>query len=567
MNTCEKKPLPSIENPYWHRGILAGLICIFLVMALPPILTHSVTEDEMTHIPTGYAQAYYGFYHMDNANPPLVRMLYGGLVEVFKPQVYWGPDLPQIDFSIYSYYFAMANIPHYHLMGIFSRMVIMLLTLIGGILVYRWAKEEYGPWAGLGCLALFFLNPVVIAHGTLATLDMGLTLAWIAYLYAIYQYLKQCSWKWALLSGLFLGLALCSKFTSVLLIPLTLGSILLDTSTRQILMKNRKKTFLQGLGFLWVSVLTINLIYRFTGTLTPISQFHFISPLFQSWSKFIPGWLAIPFPVDFVNGFDKQFSDLDQYANYLNGTFSSQGFYSYYLEAFLIKNPIPFLIMLGWAGYWRYKKHKPLSLAEKIWLLAAGGIFLVFSLSRTKNLGIRYILPAYPFLILLVGPLFARISNQDKGRWKWMVGGLFLWQIASMVWICPHYLSYFNELIGGPSRGHFYLLDSNLDWGQDSIRLKKYMDSHGLDSIMFKLSGIMPPIVYGIQAERVPETPTPGVIAMSVNHYYGAFEVKPENRHKFDWLKDYQPVDTIGYSIWIYKITPEDIMRHQGISQ
>jgi hypothetical protein len=53
-----------------------------------------------------------------------------------------------------------------------------------------------------------------------------------------------------------------------------------------------------------------------------------------------------------------------------------------------------------------------------------------------------------------------------------------LWSIASSLGVYPHSLSYFNELVGGPANGHAHLLDSNIDWGQDLLLLKEWLDAH-----------------------------------------------------------------------------------------
>jgi hypothetical protein len=540
------------------KGIFTGILILFLCLAAVPILTNSATQDEVTDIPTGYSQAWYGLYYLDSANPPFIRQIYGlAAGMIFNPQLYWGPGLSQIDFGSYSYYFAVVNAQHYHSIVICCRLVILLLTLITGFIVYRWAKEEYGEWAGLGCMGIFLLNPLVLAHGTLATLDMGLTLTWVASLYTLYKYCQNPSWPWALLTGLFLGLAICSKFTAILLFPVILGGVILISEIRKKLAVDWIKTLFHLTGALVVFLLAVNLIYRFDGSFSPASQYQFNSNLFKSLFSFLPGWLPIPFPEDFIKGFESQFSNLGKYTSYLNGHYSDKGFFLYYLEAFLIKNPIPFLILLGWAGYLRAIDKKNLCFTELLSILAVLVVFLVFSLSRAKNIGVRYLLPAYPCLILLMGCLFTQKPFQRKNRY--LLGGLFAWQIVSMIWVCPHYIAYFNEAVGGPAQGHRYLVDSNLDWGQDFIRMKQYMDKNGLDRIMFKPSGILPPSVYGIQAEVVPEKPVPGLIAMSVDHYYGIFYTDPKDRAKYFWLKDFKPVDRVGYSIWIYQITPEEI--------
>jgi hypothetical protein len=101
------------------------------------------------------------------------------------------------------------------------------------------------------------------------------------------------------------------------------------------------------------------------------------------------------------------------------------------------------------------------------------------------NLGIRHVLPVYiPVFILvavatLKGLRWVKSNRPDR---RVLAGGVFgvllVWYGASTVVAYPNYLSYFNELIGGPGNAYKYFSDSSVDWGQDLRRLKLYVDEH-----------------------------------------------------------------------------------------
>ena len=57
--------------------------------------------------------------------------------------------------------------------------------------------------------------------------------------------------------------------------------------------------------------------------------------------------------------------------------------------------------------------------------------------------------------------------------------GLGLLQGAETLAVHPHEVSFFNLAAGGPSRGHLWLNDSNLDWGQDLDRLARELGRRG----------------------------------------------------------------------------------------
>jgi hypothetical protein len=136
-------------------------------------------------------------------------------------------------------------------------------------------------------------------------------------------------------------------------------------------------------------------------------------------------------------------------------------------------------------------------------LHAPAVVILFFVSSQTGfNHHSRYILHAMPFLYITIGRLFSKHGERGRiiapistpaspgcwGPWAtslalplapWLAGGIALtWSVASSLAIYPHSLSYFNELAGGPENGHAHLVDSNIDWGQDLLYLKAWIDEH-----------------------------------------------------------------------------------------
>jgi len=136
--------------------------------------------------------------------------------------------------------------------------------------------------------------------------------------------------------------------------------------------------------------------------------------------------------------------------------------------------------------------------------------------------------------------------------------------MLSSLWIHPYYLAYFNALVGGPDQGYRYVVDSNLDWGQDLKRLKGYLDERGIERVKLSYFGTAKPEGYGIEYDPLPMlfssspsdfspfNPEPGMYAISASNLQGALLEEPDI---FDWFRHRQPVDKIGYSIFIYEVT------------
>jgi hypothetical protein len=188
---------------------------------------------------------------------------------------------------------------------------------------------------------------------------------------------------------------------------------------------------------------------------------------------------------------------------YLMGEYSSTGWLSYFPIAFAIKTPVAtMLLLLGGvcavlAGRARWRRDVPLLAA----LVALVVIYAGATITSNFNIGHRHILPLYPAMFVFAGASAAWLTRR-AGRW--LVGCAVVWAALANAWVYPHYLCYFNELIGGPSRGHLYLADSNIDWGQGMKRLARYARAHPDETIRLAYFGSADPTSYGFECRMLP---------------------------------------------------------------
>jgi hypothetical protein len=186
--------------------------------------------------------------------------------------------------------------------------------------------------------------------------------------------------------------------------------------------------------------------------------------------------------------------------------------------------------------------------------------FLVFFSLALRSIGLRYILPIYPFVFVLAA---GAVMQLRKARY-WVAVPL-VWYVGAAAAAWPHYLAYFNEFAGGSANGYRYLVDSNLDWGQDLKGLKAFMNSRGIDRVYLSYFGSDSPKRYGIAYDWLPsfelENPNPhapsvnirrkSYVAISVTNLQGVY-MEPQTQ--FRWLDSLTPVATIGHSIFVYYI-------------
>jgi hypothetical protein len=248
-------------------------------------------------------------------------------------------------------------------------------------------------------------------------------------------------------------------------------------------------------------------------------------------------------------------------SSYLLGEISDHGFSLYFPIAFAVKTPVPTLALLIVAIALKCFR-RAWSIADAF-LIVPVAIFFAFATWSRLNIGLRHILPLYPFLFVWLGGVVATIWSEHKLYGRGFLVLMVAWLLSSNVKIFPDYLAFFNELAGGAAHGHKLLVDSNLDWGQDLKGLKLWLDSHDVKKIDFAYFGTMDPSYYGIRATPAPgslwpfwreaadnNVPSP-YIAISATYLAGLYL---QDKDTYALFRNQAPVADIGHSILVYPI-------------
>jgi hypothetical protein len=179
---------------------------------------------------------------------------------------------------------------------------------------------------------------------------------------------------------------------------------------------------------------------------------------------------------------------------YFNGEVSDQSFRLYFPELLIIKTQVAFLILgliaLGlmlvriYRRGWRQEIETVIREHLALCTLGCFAVcYFVISVTGNLNLGIRHILPIFVPLFILVAVATVGLARKLAGTRLRAASACTLtvllgWYAAATFWVHPSFTAYFNELIGGPANAYKYVSDSGVDWGQDLVRLKRYVDSH-----------------------------------------------------------------------------------------
>jgi len=399
----------------------------------------------------------------------------------------------------------------------------MAFALALGLLLWAWAGEGQGPRAALLALALYAFHPSFLAHGKQVTSDVAAAFFTVAAVYAAWRLFRGRGSPAAhlVLSALATTGALLSKYTSVLILPLLLFLWLLEGRKRP-----KHRALLGAAAYGFVLLVALNAAYGFQGTLRRADQYNWKSQRLQP-LRTLP--VPLPLPRTFVLGLDFSFHvqeqpDVGRGHNYVLGRLNTDGVWYAFPLMVLLKTPLGFLGLLLLA----FRTRTPAE-PRAAWVFAPFLAFLVFfSLFVAPQLGIRYLLPGVAFLFLWA----ARAVARDRR----IVVPLAAWAIVSALSYHPHYMSYFNELIGARINAYRFLADSNLDWEDRSYDIARYVERHPDRPLVIE-----------------PETPQAGWVLVGANKLVGVYE--PE---RYLWLREnFEPVDHVGYSYLLFQVSPD----------
>jgi 4-amino-4-deoxy-L-arabinose transferase-like glycosyltransferase len=545
------------------------LILLFAAQAFGSLFYKSATMDEVLYIPAGYVYLKSGSYMLNPETPPLPRILCG-IPLLFLNSINYDPKEPVAAFKDrYHWSFRFLFFQNAALAGkmiFYSRVPTILMGMALLAAIYAWSSKLFGPVAGLFSLALAALEPNLIAHSSLATTDL--------YTAAMIFFTVFSFWMWRqkpeqnkllLFPGLFLGLALLSKSSAWLMVPVLFVLMWIPVTNQEGGPPSLPfKNLLRFGVILILALLLIDFVFLFHGAF--VDKGELISfMLRQKAGKF---WLLriILFPFPRLYSFSMLFNlaqsmgGVHPFPFFLNGQYSNTGFWNYFLYAFLLKTPLPFLFALLGSLLVLFKMRQS-------WFILLPPIFflLYFSFLNRLDLGLRYVLPIYPFFLVAAGAIVPYLLKLPRG--KILLGVFVLWSAVAAGRIYPHHLAYFNELAGGSVNGYKHLVDSNLDWGQDLVGLKSFVKKYGIDRIRLSYYGMSDPAYYGIHYQYLPSPRfqpwtqrhrneenfklEPGVYAISATNVAGIFL---NNRDTYQYFRKLEPIDTVGNSILIYEV-------------
>jgi MFS family permease len=533
----------SRSSHIFAATLLLGVLFAQVMTSIPRL---SITFDEDVHISTGYAILRTGDLRLVEDHPPLIElwMSWPLLLSPQVPEPWEVPAWEQGDRRLFVRNDVWWRLP-IDSWVIPPRVPISSLALLLGAFLFRWASDRFGPRAGLFALAFFAFDPNILAHAALATLDLGVACLIFITMYSVQRLMHRPSWMNLTMSGISLGLALAAKISAAILLPVSVGLMILWGLKRW-----RRKLVIRLFVYLGLGLLTLWAAHLFSFGPPADLTLPLPAPTY---------WRSLLRVARHVSGGDW---------TYLLGETYQGGRWYFFPIIFALKTPLPTLILLAMAllAAWR----RPRQWWRELVLVSLPASYFAVSMLGSINLGYRHLLPTLPFLYLFIARLAAPRSTLRAPRFtlhasRLVVLALLLWQAVGSLRTGPFHLTFFNEIAGGPRNGYRYAADSNVDWGQGLKALRSYLETQAWPNVrLSSFTFFIRPALYGIQATPLPPLadapavlparfdPAPGTYVISASTLRGLQLADPE---MYNWFWHRKPDDVVANAMLVYRVS------------
>lgn len=401
-----------------------------------------------------------------------------------------------------------------------ARAAMLVFPIIAVLYVYLLGRYVCGPWVGCAAAVMFSTDPTLLGHASWVTTDVAACAGYLAATYHGIRMLARPTRGRAIAAGVALGLAIACKFSCALVV---------------------------------VALAVLALVrFRHLSRLLLPTVFALVTAFFTLWTTYFfdVGRLdgaIVPMPSFFLGLRELIHHNAMGHFSYFNGQLSERGSWLYFPAAIALKSPMATLVGLVLALV-TFALRAPRRTLRMLCIIVPALVFLAASMYSQINIGIRHVLPVIPFIYLFIAAQLVR-------RRLVLMIVLALVMYVETLALHPDYLAFFNRLAGGPRGGERFLLDSNLDWGQDQHRLRQWLDANARGCVVTARVFGNPRLYEWPPGEftLLPEgSPPQGLFAVSKNYLYDVYP----NPRSMSPLRRMTPVARIGYSIEVYDLTP-----------
>jgi len=572
MKSANRQPLV-----FWGVAVLLLVIVLQLVLMARD---NSATFDEPFHIYAGYLQWKHGYVLL---NPPLITSFFTlPLLGMNLPEPPITSDLPGGERTYDNLEFqggkALVFQNDTNAILFRTRMTAMVFTVVLALLVFAAARDMFGVGAGLIALGLMAFDPTLMGHSALATLDAGNACLMFWAIYAFYRYVKSPT-AWRLIAtGVIVGLALAAKHSAILLFP-TMGVLaIIEVVWRGKLelelaappVRAGRHALRLALALTVILAISMTILWGSYGfRYAPGDAVPFNPPMKTQLDRVpsalegrllgeIDGLHLLPAPYTYA--FANILRQAKSYTSYLMGVAYPHAVWFYFPITLLIKSSLTFLILLvisaGAVAIGAVRLSRGI-----LYMGISALVFMAFAVTGGMNIGVRHILPVYVFLSVPIAGASWSLMQRNRS-WIYAVVALLVFQAGSVLHAYPAYISYTNEVFGGPANSYKYVSDSSSEWGQQLNAVRRYVDARAIKNCWFAYfnQAMMDFRSFGIPCTplltaeyQTPDTPPAidGTVLISAAVLSG-FETGTGPLNPYGQFQKLKPAAVIDYGVFVY---------------
>ena len=535
----------------------------------------SLTFDEANHMFAGYMMWKTADFGLNPEHPPLVKLL---AATPLLAEKLWIPPLQHRDFKTEAYLdgrdWLARNDGSSQRMVFRMRCTAGLLALGLSLIVFLAAREWFGVGAGLLALVLVTFDPNILAHSGLVTTDIGVSLFFVAAIYAFYRYVRRPNLGRLLVAGFGAGLLLATKHSGILLAPMLLLLAGWEIATAA---KDARARTARNLASALAAIVVISVLvlwafygYRYAARPTPLqlkpSLAEYVAPLGHFESAVVLDTARVHLlPESYLMGLVDVKRMAEFYPTFIFGKVYAHGQWWYFPAVMLIKTTLGMLGLVGLAIF-AVCTRKVGHGRELAYILIPWFVYLIVAMAAGMNIGARHILPLYALTAIFVAGGAIALMRRNK-RWMWICAFLIGAHIVSALSVFPNYMAYANEAWEGPANLHNLLSDANVDWAQQLLQVKRWQDEHAGEECWFAYFA-HPEIDihnYGIRCHAMPTLDTfwSGGADIVPTSIHGTILISAGDLSGCEWpsalLNPYRPfqkltpAETIDYGLFVYR--------------
>jgi 4-amino-4-deoxy-L-arabinose transferase-like glycosyltransferase len=491
-------------RPGWLAISAVILFVVLFAELFFSVRQNSQTFDESAHMYAGYSYWKHGDFGINPEHPPLAKMI--ATIPLLPLHLDAPPPLP-IPIRPASFIGGRIFLYSHNADQVLlrARLGMSIFTFALGVLILLAAREMFGDVAAAIALLIFVFEPNILANGALVTTDMAVSATLFATVYAFYRYTKKPTFIRLLLCGLAAGLTLCVKHSGLIVFPvlllLAVGALLLPRtkSDEPAALSRSRQALRLAVALVVIGTIAYTMLwsaYGFRYAARPGN-----APFVPTTSAYLEG-LHRPIqahaiglaerhhllPESYLYGLnDIAIATSEGRPAFLLGKLYPTGPWFYFPSTFLIKSTLGFLLLLVLAltaaHLWREQRAR-----EFVFLLLPPALYFTTAVVSHLDIGHRHILPVYAFLIVITAAGAAVLLRRSRA-WAGVVVVLLVLHVFSSARAYPAYLSYSNEIWGGPHHTWEVLTDSNIGWASGLKTMQQYVHEHNIQSCWFAYNG------------------------------------------------------------------------------